>query len=92
MSVTMKAVRMNLRIDAERDERIRLAAQTSGVSVSAFVADAAATAADRVLADRREFKLDRASWDRFVELLDSPARELPRLREAAALHERLLDE
>jgi uncharacterized protein (DUF1778 family) len=86
----MKAVRMNLRVDRETDERIRRAAASAGVSVSAFVASAAGAAANDVLADRREFVLEPERWEEFVRLLDRPARDLPRLREAAELRERLL--
>lgn len=81
---------MNLRIDAESDRRIRRAAESAGLSVSAFVANAAGAAAEEVLADRREFVLDRQRWEEFVALLDRPPRDLPRLREAAVLRERLL--
>ena len=87
----MRAVRMNLRIDAERDRRIRRAAESAGMSVSAFVAAAAAEAADGILADRREFVLDREAWEQFTALLDRPSRDLPRLRESAKLRERLLE-
>lgn len=86
----MKAARMNLRIDPETDARIRRAAASAGVSVSAFVASAAGAAADDVLADRREFVLDPKRWEEFVRMLDRPARELPKLREAAKRRERLL--
>ena len=78
----MKAARMNLRIDPETDARIRRAAASTGMSVSAFVASAAGAAADDVLADRREF----------VRTLDRRARDLPRLREAAKQRERLLSQ
>lgn len=37
-------------------------------------------AAGQVLADRRVFGLAPAQWDAFVELLDRPTRDLPRLR------------
>jgi uncharacterized protein (DUF1778 family) len=90
MSVRMKAARMNLRLDPETDARIRRAAKTAGVSVSVFVASAAAAAADDVLADRREFVLEPERWEEFVRLLDRPARDLPKLREAAKRRERLL--
>lgn len=83
---------MNLRIDSDSDIRIRRAAQAAGVSVSGFVASAAAAAAEEVLADRREFVLQREQWDEFVRMLDAPARDLPRLREAARLRDRLLAE
>jgi uncharacterized protein (DUF1778 family) len=81
---------MNLRIDPESDVRIRRAAQTTGQSVSGFVAAAAAASADEVLADRREFVLERERWEAFVRMLDRPARDLPRLREAAQLRDRML--
>jgi uncharacterized protein (DUF1778 family) len=75
---------MNLRIDPGIDERIRKAASQQGVSVSEFVAGAAKVAADRTLADRAQFTLDAAAWERFCELLDRPARDVPGLDEADA--------
>lgn len=83
---------MNLRIDPETDARIRRAAASAGLSVSAFVASAAGAAADDVLADRREFVLEPERWDEFVRMLDRPARELPKLREAANRRQRLLSQ
>ena len=85
----VKAARLNLRIDPDTDARIRQAAASAGVSVSAFVASAAGAAADDVLAERREFVLEPKRWDQFVRMLDRPARDLPKLREAARRHRRL---
>lgn len=81
---------MNLRLDAEADERIRRAAAESGVSMSAFVEHAASAAADAVLADRREFQLAAEDWERFVAELDRPARDLPELRRGRELRDRLV--
>jgi uncharacterized protein (DUF1778 family) len=83
---------MNLRIAEEQETRIRRAASAAGVSVSAFVADAAGAgaAADQVLADRREFVLEPERWEEFVRLLDRPARDLPRLRESREQRDRTL--
>jgi uncharacterized protein (DUF1778 family) len=75
---------MNLRIDPSVDEQIRKAAATEGVSVSEFVAEAAKAAADRTLADRAQFTLDSTAWERFCELLDRPARDVPGLDAADA--------
>ena len=83
---------MNLRIDPETDARIRQAAASAGVSVSAFVASAASAAADDMLADRREFVLEPERWEEFVRMLDRPPRDLPKLREAAKRRERLLSQ
>ena len=85
----MKTTRMNLRLAADADDRIRRAAQVSGVSTSAFVERAASAAADAVLADRREFLLGAEDWDRFVAELDRPARDLPELRRGLDLRDRL---
>jgi uncharacterized protein (DUF1778 family) len=85
----MRTARMNLRLAADADERIRKAAQASGLSTSAFVEHAASTAADTVLADRREFLLDTEEWDRFVTELDRPARDLPELRRGLELRDQL---
>jgi uncharacterized protein (DUF1778 family) len=80
---------MSLRLDADADARIRRAAQASGVSTSAFVERAASTAADAVLADRREFRLSAEDWDRFVAELDRPGRDLPELRRGLELRNQL---
>lgn len=81
---------MNLRLAAEADERIRRAAETSGVTTSVFVERAASVAADAVLADRREFMLSSEDWDRFVAELNHPARDLPELRRGLELRDRLI--
>ena len=81
---------MNLRLAEEADDRIRRAAAVSGVSTSAFVERAASVAADTVLADRREFVLDPADWDRFVAELDRPAKDLPELQRGRQLRDRLI--
>jgi uncharacterized protein (DUF1778 family) len=83
---------MNLRLEAEADERIRRAAAVSGVSTSAFVEQAASAAADAVLADRREFVLSAEDWDRFVAELERPERDLPELRRGLELRDRLIEQ
>lgn len=81
---------MNLRLAEDADQRIRRAAEASGVTTSAFVERAASAAADAVLADRREFVLAPDDWDRFVAELDRPARDLPELRRGLAMRDELI--
>jgi uncharacterized protein (DUF1778 family) len=81
---------MNLRLAAEADERIRMAAAATGVSTSTFVERAAFAAADAVLADRREFLLSTEDWARFVAELDRPARDMRELRRGLELRDRLI--
>lgn len=60
-------------------EFIRRAAEASQKSLTEFVLESAAIAAERVLADRREFSLDSAAWKAFEEALARPAVIKPRL-------------
>jgi uncharacterized protein (DUF1778 family) len=81
---------MNLRLAADADDRIRRAAKATGVSTSMFVERAASTAADAVLADRREFQLTAHDWQQFVAELDRPSRDLPELRRGLELRDQLI--
>ncbi len=76
--------RLSLRATAEQAATIRAAAEAEGVSVTDFVLDNAMVEARRVLADRVHFVLSPEEFDRFVEILDRPPRDLPRLREFLA--------
>lgn len=80
--------RFNLRADAQQSALIRRAAQATHRTVTDFILDTASTAAERVLADRRWFMLDDASWTAFTEMLERPAIAKPRL---AALLEQSSD-
>ena len=64
--------------------------RAEGTTVSEFVLRHATIAAGQVLADRRGFQLAPQQWDAFVDALDRPERELPRLR--ALLEEPTLEE
>lgn len=66
--------RWNLRVEASEDEIIRAASDAAETSYSSFVRGAAVSAARRILADRSQFGLDPADWQKFNELLDRPPR------------------
>jgi uncharacterized protein (DUF1778 family) len=70
-----------VRTTPDQAETIRAAAEVNGVSVTDFVVDNAMAAAAQVLADRVHFKLSAEDFDRFLEILDRPARVDPKLRE-----------
>jgi uncharacterized protein (DUF1778 family) len=75
-----KTERIALRASARERQLLYDASQTSGTTLSQFVLDAAKTAAQHVLADRTHFVLDDERWTEFVELLDRPTADKPRLR------------
>lgn len=74
-----KTQRWNMRVADDVDEIVRLAAQQTDQPLTDFVVQAARVVAEDMLADRRVFRLDKAEWDEFVEILDRPARPVPEL-------------
>ncbi|MFC4534025.1 DUF1778 domain-containing protein [Sphaerisporangium dianthi] len=76
-----RETRLNLRASARQDALIRLAAQATNTTVTSFILDSASKAAEQVLADRRWFMLDDASWAAFEDSLERPAVIKPRLTE-----------
>ncbi len=72
--------RISLRATPSQRRMLEQAAEAAGKTLTAFVLDAAALEAQRALLDRRFFALDEAEWARFIEALDEPVTERPRLR------------
>jgi uncharacterized protein (DUF1778 family) len=75
-----RSERINVRASASQRSVIVRAAEVSGKSISEFLLDAGCNEAERTLADQRAFALRPEQWDRFVEALDRPVVEKPRLR------------
>jgi len=71
--------RLSIRTSSRQQQLIRRAATALDKSVTDFVLDSAAAAAERVLADRRWFLLDDDEWERFQALMDAPVAAMPRL-------------
>jgi uncharacterized protein (DUF1778 family) len=72
--------RWDFRVPPDADRLVRQAAETAQRTLTDFVVDAAVVEAERVLADRTQFVLEREQWNRFVELLDRPPQENPGLQ------------
>jgi uncharacterized protein (DUF1778 family) len=74
-----KDIRWNVRVASGDDALVRQAASLSDRNLSDFVLHAAKVEAERVLADRTTFVLDKDRWTEFVDLLDRPAEANPEL-------------
>lgn len=81
--MAMRIDRIEARVDPERAERIRYAARLAHTSVSAFVVDAAAEAAERVIAEQRVTVVPSDFFDALVAALDEPGEPAPALERAA---------
>lgn len=71
---------VNIRIEQNQRDLIDAAASLCGKSRSAFMLDAATSAAKEALLERRVFVLDEKQWEAFNLILDRPAKENPRLK------------
>jgi uncharacterized protein (DUF1778 family) len=75
-----KTERIALRASVRERNLLYQASRASGTSLSEFVLDSATAAAENVLADRTRFQLPPEQWAEFVERLDQPTLDKPRLR------------
>ena len=74
-----RTAKLDLRITPEAKKTLQTAAESTGRTVSEFVLESAMVRAEETLADRHRFGLDADRWAAFLEALDAPSRELPRL-------------
>lgn len=72
--------RLNLRVDRQTKKSLAAAAAASGRTLTDFILASATATANDVLAARTTFVLSPKDWQKFNALLDSPPRELPRLK------------
>ena len=75
-----KSGRLGLRTSERQRSILVAASRAEGITISEFVLKYATRAAEGVLADRRAFLLSEPQWTAFMEALDKPTRDLPRLR------------
>ncbi len=76
--------RLQLRSTAREETLIKIAAERQGVNMTDFIMNAARQKAEETLADQTKFVLDEQQWKLFMEALDRPAQEKPRLRKLFA--------
>jgi uncharacterized protein (DUF1778 family) len=72
--------RLQLRATAREETLIKVAAERQGVNVTDFIISAARQKAEETLADQTRFVLNGHQWKQFMEALDRPPREKPRLK------------
>jgi uncharacterized protein (DUF1778 family) len=71
---------INLRATPAQKALIERAAESTGLTRTAFVLDASLQRAEAVLADRTRFELPAAQMDRFLQSLDAPLPDPAALR------------
>ena len=79
MVATPRSEKLDLRLTPEDKRKLIAAAELEHRSVSDFVLRSALDRADDTLPDRRYFGLNAEQWTAFMEALDAPPRDLPRM-------------
>ena len=72
--------RFQLRATALEEALIKVAAEGQGVNVTDFIIGAAREKAHETLTDQTRFVLNEKQWKQFMDALDRPPREKPRLK------------
>jgi uncharacterized protein (DUF1778 family) len=73
--------KLDLRLTPKAKRTLQTAAAAQHRKVSDFVLESALIRAEETLADRKRFGLDAERWAAFLEALDAPPRDLPRVRQ-----------
>ena len=76
--------RFQLRATAREETLIKVAAERQGVNITDFILSAAREKAEETLADQTRFVVNEHQWNEFMEALDRPAKEKPRLKKLFA--------
>lgn len=77
---TPRSEKLDLRLSPEAKRVLYAAAEAAHRSVSEFVLESALARAEETLPDRRRFGLKAEQWEAFMDALDAPPRDLPRMR------------
>jgi uncharacterized protein (DUF1778 family) len=72
--------RFQLRATVSEETLIKVAAERQGINVTDFIIRSACEKAEQALSDRTQFVLNDKQWKLFMQALDGPPREKPRLR------------
>lgn len=74
-----KTQRLNLRIEKEDEALFKRAAEVQRESLTQFLVESGRERAERLLADRTSFHIDREAWQELVTVMDRPAQARPEL-------------
>lgn len=74
--------RLSIRTNAEQKSLLRRAAEKKHLNVSQFVLQASLIEAERIIGEDARVRLTAEQFDWVTRLMDAPASEAPRLREA----------
>ncbi|HET9661292.1 MAG TPA: DUF1778 domain-containing protein [Thermomicrobiales bacterium] len=79
MATTSRSEKLDLRLSVEDKQKLIAAAAAEERTLSDFVLRSALERANETLPDRRLFLLNPTQWQAFLDALDAPPRELPRI-------------
>jgi uncharacterized protein (DUF1778 family) len=76
---------VSVRMSANERDLLEAAAQEAHTSLSDFIRRKAVEAAEMAILDRRSVTIPAQDWEKFDEWVNSPAKQVPGLRELARM-------
>lgn len=76
----IKKDRIQLRVPSLKKDIITKAARLENKTLSEFVLDQAYEQAQRILSDNGDYVLNDQQWERFLDALEAPVKDLPNVR------------
>ncbi len=80
MAIAQKNKRIDFRIENKQKRFLMYVASLRHKKLSAFLLECALKEAEELMANRNHFQLPEQQWQAFCAALDSPAREIPKLK------------
>ena len=81
---THKDDRIDLRVKRAQKNFLNYAASLRNMKLSAFVLYSAVKTAEETVTEKIHFSLSKKQWNAFSEVLDRPARKIPKLKKLFA--------
>src|SRR5260370_9678876 len=83
--------RLDLRATDRQRELIIIVAKHQGMSVTDFILKSSCEQAEQILSNQQHFALPKNRWNAFIEALDRPIQQKPRLQRLLS-HSSILDD
>ena len=87
---TTKQERLHIRLDAPSKQKLEKAANYSHKKLSEFVLSQSLAAAETIINQHEQLTLSNTDWSLFLEALEHPPEKNAKLKEALALHKKMV--
>lgn len=87
---TTKQERMHIRLNALSKQKLEKSASYGHKKLSEFILSQSLAAAELIISEREQMTLSQDDWELFLDALENPPAKKAKLKEAMALHKKLV--